>query len=78
MLIPWQQLQADTLNNLLEDFVTRDGSDNGDETPVNVRVERARRALEKGTAVIAFDPASGQCQLLLKSQVPAELLRDLS
>jgi len=78
MLIPWQQLQADTLNNLLEDFVTRDGSDNGDETPVDVRVERARRALQKGVAVIVFDPSSGQCQLLLKSQVPTELLRDLS
>lgn len=77
MLIPWQQLQTDTLNNLLEDFVTRDGSDNGDETPVNVRIERARRALEKGTAVILFDPSSGQCQLLLKSQVPAELLQGL-
>jgi len=75
MLIPWQQLQADTLNNLLEDFVTRDGSDNGDETPVNLRVERARRALEKGTAVILFDSPSGQCQLVLKSQVPAELLQ---
>jgi len=78
MLIPWQQLQPDTLNNLLEDFVTRDGTDNGDETPVNRRIERARHALEKGTAVILFDPPSGQCQLLLKSQVPPELLRDLS
>jgi len=77
MLIPWQQLRSNTLNNLLEDFVTRDGSDNGDETPVNVRVERACRALEKGTAVILFDASSGQCQLLLKSQVPAELLQDL-
>jgi len=78
MLIPWQQLQADTLNNLLEDFVTRDGSDNGDETPVNVRTERARHALQKGTAVIVFDSASGQCQLLLKSQIPAERLHDLT
>jgi len=78
MLIPWQQLNPDTLNNLLEDFVTRDGSDNGDETPVTIRAERARRALEKGTAVIVFDPASGQCQLLLKSQVPPELLQNLA
>ncbi|MCG0207585.1 YheU family protein, partial [Pseudomonas aeruginosa] len=27
-------LEADTLNNLLEDFVTREGTDNGDETPL--------------------------------------------
>jgi|GEM_PF-5014946 len=55
MLIPWQQLQTDTLNNLLEDFVTRDGSDNGDETPVNVRIERARRA---GNAIAAKKPGT--------------------
>ena len=41
MLIPHDLLEADTLNNLLEDFVTREGTDNGDETPLDVRVERA-------------------------------------
>ncbi|MCO3844930.1 hypothetical protein FA119_29660, partial [Pseudomonas aeruginosa] len=44
MLIPHDLLEADTLNNLLEDFVTREGTDNGDETPLDVRVERARHA----------------------------------
>ncbi len=34
MLIPHDLLEADTLNNLLEDFVTREGTDNGDETPL--------------------------------------------
>jgi len=76
LIIPWQQLQKDTLINLLEDFVTRDGSDNGDETAVDVRVARARHALEKGTAIISFDPPSGQCQLALKNQIPTHLLRD--
>lgn len=52
MLIPHDLLEADTLNNLLEDFVTREGTDNGDETPLNVRVERARHALRRGEAVI--------------------------
>ncbi len=72
MLIPHDLLEADTLNNLLEDFVT----DNGDETPLDVRVERARHALRRGEAVILFDPESQQCQLMLRSEVPAELLRD--
>ena len=53
MLIPHDLLEADTLNNLLEDFVTREGTDNGDETPLDVRVERARHALRRGEAVIA-------------------------
>lgn len=75
MLIPHDLLEADTLNNLLEDFVTREGTDNGDETPLDVRVERARHALRRGEAVILFDPESQQCQLMLRSEVPAELLR---
>lgn len=74
MLIPHQMLEAETLTRLLEDFVTREGTDNGDDTPLDVRVERARRALEKGQAVIAFDPDSQQCQLMLREEVPKEWL----
>lgn len=74
MLIPHRMLEADTLTRLIEDFVTREGTDNGDETPLPVRVERVRLALDKGQAVIAFDPDSQQCQLMLKQDVPKEWL----
>ncbi|AGI25335.1 YheU family protein [Pseudomonas sp. MT3] len=76
MLIPFELIEADTLNNLLEDFVTREGTDNGDDTPLDVRVERARHALRRGEAVIVFDPESQLCQLVLKSEVPKEWLAD--
>ncbi|MBB2497143.1 YheU family protein [Aquipseudomonas ullengensis] len=76
MLIPYHLLEADTLDRLLEDFVTRDGTDNGDETPLVTRVERARHALHKGQAVIVFDAESQQCQLALKSEVPREWLEE--
>ncbi|MGE4407478.1 YheU family protein [Pseudomonas sp.] len=76
MLIPHDQLEPDTLTHLIEDFVTRDGTDNGDETPLQTRVERVRRALDKGQAVIVFDVASQQCQLALKRDVPQEWLDD--
>ncbi|MBD9481807.1 YheU family protein [Pseudomonas sp. PDM14] len=76
MLIPYEMLEAETLTRLLEDFVTREGTDNGDETPLPTRVERARHALHKGQAVILFDAESQQCQLLLKHEVPRELWED--
>ncbi len=76
MLIPHHLLEPDTLTRLIEDFVTRDGPDNGDETPLATRVERVRRALEKGEAVIVYDAASSQCQLALKREVPKEWLED--
>lgn len=77
MLIPHALLDPDTLTRLIEDFVTRDGTDNGDETPLETRVLRVRRALDKGEAVIVFDPDSGQCQLALKRDVPRAWLDDL-
>ncbi len=74
MIIPPHLLDADTLTRLLEDFVTRDGTDNGDDTPLPARVERVRAALARGEAVIAFDPLSEQCALMLKQDVPQEWL----
>jgi uncharacterized protein YheU (UPF0270 family) len=76
MLIPFELIEADTLNNLLEDFVTREGTDNGDDTPLDVRVERARHALKRGEAVIVFDPESQQGQLMLKAEVPKQWRED--
>jgi uncharacterized protein YheU (UPF0270 family) len=70
VLIPSDLLEADTLTRLIEDFVTRDGTDNGDETPLHTRIERVRHALSKGQAVIVFDAESQQCQLALKRDVP--------
>ncbi|MEE4889896.1 YheU family protein [Pseudomonas alliivorans] len=72
MLIPYDQLEPDTLTRLIEDFVTREGTDNGDETPLQTRVLRVRHALTKGQAVIFFDLESQQCQLMLKHDVSKE------
>ncbi|MOA67567.1 hypothetical protein D3C78_1948080 [compost metagenome] len=56
--------------------MTREGTDNGDDTPLETRVERVRRALQKGEAVIAYDPDSQLCQLMLKLDVPKEWLEE--
>ena len=76
MLIPYQLLEKDTLTRLLEDFVTREGTDNGDETPLAQRLTAARRALEKHQAFIRFDPDSQQCVLCPKHSIPTELLAE--
>jgi uncharacterized protein YheU (UPF0270 family) len=73
MLIPYDQLAPDTLTGLIEDFVTRDGTDNGDDTPLQTRVLRVRQALTKAQAFIVFDIDSQQCQLMLKHDIPKEL-----
>lgn len=74
MLIPYHLLEADTLTRLIEDFVTREGTDNGDETPLATRMQRVRQALESGEALIVFEPDSQQCQLMTRRDVPKEWL----
>ncbi|ACO79649.1 hypothetical protein AvCA_35000 [Azotobacter vinelandii CA] len=74
MLIPHHLLEAETLTRLIEDFVTREGTDNGEETPLESRVLRVRQALERGEALILFEPDSQQCQLVAKRDVPKEWL----
>lgn len=74
MLIPHHLLEADTLTRLIEDFVTREGTDNGDETPLATRVQRVRQALESGEALIVFEPDSQQCQLMTRRDMPKEWL----
>lgn len=77
MLIPYQQLSQTALDGLIEDFVTRDGTDNGDDTPLQTRKQRVLAALEKRQAVILFDPDSQQCQLCLRHSLPREMLAEL-
>lgn len=77
MIIPYHLLDPDVLSNLIEDFVSRDGTDNGDETPLATRVERVKHALVKQQAFIVFDPQTEACSLLLKQDIPKEWLDDL-
>lgn len=74
LMIPHHLLEADTLTRLIEDFVTREGTDNGDETPLATRVQHVRQALESGEALIVFEPDSQQCQLMTRRDVPKEWL----
>ncbi|PIJ51217.1 hypothetical protein BL250_06015 [Erwinia sp. OLTSP20] len=55
MIIPWQQLDAETLNNLLEAFVLREGTDYGEqERSLAQKVEDVRRQLENGEVVLVW------------------------
>ncbi|WP_185265622.1 YheU family protein [Halopseudomonas xiamenensis] len=76
MLIPHTLLDPETFLRLLEDFVTRDGTDNGYDASLEQRVERLRRLIERGEVLIVFHPESGDTSLAHRRDVPAELLQD--
>jgi uncharacterized protein YheU (UPF0270 family) len=63
--VPFQQLAPATLRRLVEEFVTRDGTDNGDLAhSLDDRVRAVLRQLERGEAAIDFDPATESCTVL--------------
>jgi uncharacterized protein YheU (UPF0270 family) len=65
MIIPHRQLTPDALRSLIEEFVTRDGTDYGErETALAIRVSQVQRQLDLGTAVIFYDGNEECCTIL--------------
>ncbi|WP_034917550.1 MULTISPECIES: YheU family protein [Erwinia] len=55
MIIPWQDVSAETLENLIESFVLREGTDYGEqERSLAQKVEDVRRQLASGEAVLVW------------------------
>ena len=55
MIIPWQELDPTTLENLIESFVLREGTDYGEqERSLMQKVADVRRQLERGDVVLVW------------------------
>lgn len=56
VVVPLERLGSEALRSLLEEFVTRDGTDYGlQEASLSDKVHDVRRQLEIGEAVIVYD-----------------------
>lgn len=65
------RLSEVALDGLIEEFVTRDGTDYGAvEQTLESKKRSVRRQLERGEIVVVFDPSSESCNI-----VPRELFR---
>nr|WP_216821240.1 YheU family protein [Marinobacterium profundum] len=70
MIIPHGELSPDTLDNLISEFVTRDGTDYGEqETPLASRIGQVRQLLQRGQVVILFSESTGLCNIVAKDQL---------
>jgi len=68
--IPYDQLTSEALHGVIEEFVTRDGTDYGAiEVPLKTKIDQVLNQLKSGKAVIVFDPESETCNIL-KSNDP--------
>ncbi len=73
MIIPYEQLSSDALQGLIEEFITREGTDYGEEEfPLSVKVEQIKQLLKRREVVVVFDTASESVSIL--SRRDAELL----
>lgn len=55
MIIPYQQLDPETLNNLIEAFVLQEGTDYGEEEKtLEQKVADVKQSLHNGSVVIVF------------------------
>ncbi len=70
--VPPERLDAATRRALVEEFVTRDGTDYGAvEQGVETRVAQVEAQLRSGEARIVFDPDSGTANIVLARDLAA-------
>ncbi|MCH2557563.1 MAG: YheU family protein [Alcanivorax sp.] len=70
MIVPWQEIPAATLDNLIEEFVTRDGTDYGErEIATATKVEQVRAQLKRGDAAVVFDDATETVSIFTREQL---------
>lgn len=63
--IPYGQLEPETLRNLIQEFVSRDGSDWGDAGgTLDDKVEQVLRQLRSGKVRVVFDLRSQSANLV--------------
>lgn len=63
--IPWQSLSAPALRGVIEEFITREGTDYGqNEFSLGDKVAQVMHQLKRGEAAIVFDHTTESCTLV--------------
>ena len=68
--IPAEALSGQALDGLLEEFLTRDGTDSGaEERTLDDKKSAVRRQLDRGEIMIVFDPDTQTSNIILKDEL---------
>ncbi|MEN3752747.1 YheU family protein [Mangrovibacter yixingensis] len=69
MIIPWQQIDPETLDNLIESFVLREGTDYGEqERSLAQKVADVKRQLKQGDAVLVWSELHETVNIMPRTQ----------
>jgi uncharacterized protein len=65
MIIPYKQISSDALRGLIEEYITREGTDYGEqEFLLEQKVAQIEQHLNRGEVVVVFDIATETVSLL--------------
>ncbi|MFI8417361.1 YheU family protein [Serratia sp. NPDC078593] len=72
MIIPWKDLDSETLNNLIESFVLREGTDYGEhERSLAQKVDDVRRQLQSGEVLLVWSELHETINIMPRGQFRA-------
>ncbi|MFT6294142.1 MAG: hypothetical protein ACJATW_000411 [Glaciecola sp.] len=67
MEIPYKELSTETLTAIIEDFVSREGTDYGhEEFSLETKISQVMKSLKIGEAIVTFDAESETCSIARK------------
>ena len=70
IIIPYEKLSTEALRGLIEEFVTRDGTDTGYEKKSLVNdVAMVKRQLKRGDAVIVYDKSTKNSNIVSRDHL---------
>ncbi|MDE8743915.1 YheU family protein [Pectobacterium polaris] len=70
MIIPWQQLDPETLDSIIESFVLREGTDYGEqERSLAQKVEDIRSQLQSGEVVLVWSELHETLNIMPRNQL---------
>ena len=74
MMIPWQELDAETLNNIIEAVILREGTDYGErELSLATKAEQLHSRLKEGQAVLVYSELHETVDIVDKDAVTGDL-----
>ena len=72
MIVPWQQINSDTLNHLLEEYASRDGTDYGAyEISLADKVSQLQTQLQKKHIVVVYSELHESVNIMPADQFQA-------
>lgn len=75
MRVPMEALSREALLGVVEEVITREGTDYGEEMSLEQKVRQVMAQLDAGEAVLVFDPEAETCTILTAAEAHARAER---